>query len=353
MASNESAMLIDYDGDRRNNFTVLRTLFAWMVLFGHSFALTGYGHLNPLKPFFQGSTWIGEVAVSGFFAISGFLVTASFVRRGLLDYTVSRMLRIYPALIVCVGLTVFVLGPSLTTLDRQAYFADSKTWDYLWNATSLFVAAFKLPGLFDDLTRGSANGSLWTLPVEVSCYILLAVTGYLGLLRSRFLANLTLVALLLFGMSYFSDIPLLGRSERWAAPSIYFLVGVAFYINRAHIPLTGRLAMFAALLFYFGLGEKWFDLVAPIALPYLVFYLAYQTPHVPLDKWLGDFSYGIYIYAWPVQQTIIHFFPEEGPYFNTAVATFVTVTLAALSWRFIEKPALGLKSRFFSNGAKA
>jgi peptidoglycan/LPS O-acetylase OafA/YrhL len=290
------------------------------------------------------------LAVSGFFAISGYLVAASFVRRGLLDYTISRILRIYPALIVCVLLTVFVLGPWLTSLDTAAYFDHPRTWTYLWNMTSVFGMEFKLPGLFDGHARDAANGSLWTLPVEVSCYILLMVAGAAGLLRSRVLANVAIVCILLFSIEYFTDIPLVVRRAKWAGPCVYFLLGVGFYINRDAVPLRYPLAIFAAFLAYVALGEIWFKYVFPPAFVYLIFYIAYRSPYLDLDRWVGDPSYGIYIYAWPVQNSLVHFFPEEGPYFNTAVATLIVVTLAMLSWHLLEKPALGLKRRWLKGG---
>ena len=334
-----------FDGNRRNNFTALRILFAWMVLFGHSFPVTGHGELNPLRDFFQRSTWIGEVAVGGFFIISGFLVTASFQRRGIRDYTVSRVLRIYPALALCVLLTVFLLGPLLTSLDAAAYLSSPGTWDYLRNITALFPMDYRLPGLFETLPRPGVNGSLWTLTVEVSCYILLGLAGVLGLLQSRGLANLVCLAVLAFGLHHFTSLPLVGRAPGWATPALHFLVGIAFYVNRAAIPVDGRLAVVAAALWYVALGEPWFHWVAAPAFAYLIFFLAYGTPHLDIDGRLGDPSYGIYIYAWPVQQTLVQLFPEEGPYFNAAVATVLVFALAMLSWRLLERPALGLKAR--------
>lgn len=339
-------MLGDFDGNRRNNFTALRILFAWLVLFGHGFTITGYGHLNPLKEFFEKSTWIGEIAVSGFFAISGYLVTASFLRRGLIDYCISRMLRIYPALIVCIALTVFALGPCLSTLGSAAYFSDVKTWDHLWNATALFPINFRLPGLFESLPRVGVNGSLWTLPVEVSCYILLVVVGAAGLLRSRTLGNITVVLLFLFSFYYFSDLPLVGRVPKWAEPCVYFLLGVGCYLNRAAIPLGFPLAVLAGVLAVTALGEAWFIFVFPPAFAYLVFFLAYRSPYLDIDRWLGDPSYGIYIYAWPTQQSLAFLFPEQGPYFNIVLTTVIVVPSALLSWHFLEKPALGLKRRW-------
>lgn len=343
-----SPFLGDYDGNRRNNFTALRILFAWLVLYGHSFAITRQGVVDPLKSLFQGSTWIGEVAVSGFFAISGFLVAASFARRGFFDYAVSRMLRIYPALVVCVVLTVLVIGPLFTSLPVSDYFANAGTWDYLWNATLLQPIEWRLPGVFEELRRYAVNGSLWTLPVEVSCYILLAVAGVAGLLHSRPLTNLTIIALVLYGSQHFSDLPLIGFREKWSRPAIFFLWGVAFYANRERFPLHGGLALVAAMTAWFSLGESWFLLAFPPTFGYLVFYLAYRSPFLNIDGRIGDISYGMYIYAWPAQQMVVSWFPAEGPYFNTALATLLVVPAALLSWHGLEKPALKLKGRLLS-----
>ena len=341
----------NFDGSRRNNFTALRIAFAWSVLFGHSFAISGYPQLNPLKAVFEGSIWIGAIAVNGFFVISGFLVTASLRKRGPIDYGLSRCLRIYPALLVCVLVSVFLLGTALTTLPTPTYLTEADTRSYLWNATALFVMQSDLPGVFDTHPRQAMNGSLWTLTVEVACYLLLALAGLLGLLRSRALANAALIAVFLAGLFYFEWLPLIGRQGNWARLGLYFLLGVACHVNRNTIPLDGRLALGFAVVFYLGLGEDWFRWTAPLALTYLVFFLAYRTPFIDLEERIGDPSYGIYIYAWPVQQLVVHWYPREGPYFNTLVASVIVVVLALLSWHLLEKPALGLKRRFLASGA--
>ena len=116
----------------------------------------------------------------GFFAISGFLVTASLLKRGLVDYTISRALRIYPALAVCVFATVFILGPALTRLSLSEYFSHPTTWNFLTNALLFMNMVWTLPGVFESNVLPAVNGSLWTLPVEVS---LLSVTRRTRLCR--------------------------------------------------------------------------------------------------------------------------------------------------------------------------
>lgn len=214
--------LIDFDGNRRNNFTTIRIIFAWLVLYGHSFAVQKTpGMRDPLNMLFQGSAWIGVIVVNGFFAISGFLVAASFVKRGLKDYTISRILRIFPALLVCVFISVFVVGPLFTNLSLGDFFSQSKTYEYLANGLAFLQMKWTLPGVFETNVRNAINGSLWTLTVEVRCYLLLAA-GFFGLLRDKIIANISILAIFLFGLYFFSDIPFVGVRAAWSRNALFF-----------------------------------------------------------------------------------------------------------------------------------
>jgi peptidoglycan/LPS O-acetylase OafA/YrhL len=80
-----------------------------------------------------------------------------------------------------------------------------------------------------------------------------------------------------------------------------------------------------------------------------LFYLAYRSPYLDLDNKVGDCSYGIYIYAFPIQQLAAHVMPAGTPYYNMTVTTAVVVPLAMLSWMYIEKPSLGMKARYLTH----
>lgn len=336
--------LSDFDGNRRNNFTVVRLVFAWAVLYGHSFAIHKIpGVSDPLNQLFQGSTWIGAVAVNGFFAISGFLVTASFVRRGLRDYAISRVLRIYPALIACVALSVFVLGPVMTSLDFKEYVFHSQTSDYLGNALAFKPMQWFLPGVFEGHANKAVNGSLWSLTPEVRCYLVLAVVGVLGVLKHKGLGSVLLLGLLIFGIFHFSDVPLFHEHPRWARPAMFFLLGVLLYLNRERVPLDHRLALLALFLVYVSFGQDWFAYVFPWSFVYLIFYYVYKTPYLGVDEKIGDLSYGTYIYAWPVQQTLTQAVGQMNPYINILLVSVITMALAYVSWHYLEKPTLSLK----------
>ncbi|MBU2887811.1 acyltransferase [Gilvimarinus agarilyticus] len=338
--------LTDFDGRRDNNFTVIRLLLAWAVLYGHSFPIQSTkGIPDPLTQLFQGSTWVGAIAVDGFFAISGFLVTASLLRRGAVDYCLSRLLRVLPGLMVCVALSVFVLGPIMTSLPVAEYFSHPKTLQYLSNAFAFPNVQWVLPGVFENNPKTAINGSLWTLSVEVRCYVFLVALSAFYVFRTRIMANAFLLALFLFGAYFFSEIPLLGNNSRWTRTCLYFLLGVAFYINRDLILIHYRLALLALILTITAFGEQWFPYVFPVSLTYLIFYLAYGVKHIDLDKYLGDISYGVYIYAWPVQQIVASYLPGDRPYLHAVIASIIVAILAFASWRLIEKPALGLKKK--------
>jgi peptidoglycan/LPS O-acetylase OafA/YrhL len=342
--------LVSFDGNRQNNFTLIRIVFAWLVLYGHSYAIQKVaGIRDPLNHLFQGSVWVGELAVNGFFAISGFLVAASIINRGWFDYLVSRMLRIYPALIVCVLSSVFILSPLLTNTDVIEYFTNFKTYTYLRNTLAFIPMQWTLPGVFEENARGAINGSLWTLTVEVRCYLLLAIVGFFGILRHKVIANFFLLSLLLFGYSYFPEMPLLGHNSKWSRPSLYFLIGVFFYINRSSVLLDGKLALFALAIAVSSFGKEWFHYVFPLSFVYLIFYAAYATKYIPVDEKIGDLSYGIYIYAWPIQQVIAHSTPNGNPYLNTVLSSIVVIILAYFSWHKIEKPILNRKHNVLSS----
>lgn len=339
-----NVLLKDFDGSRQNNFTIMRIILAWLVLYGHSYAIQKTaGIKDPLNEIFQGSTWIGALAVNGFFAISGFLVTASIIKRGALDYTISRALRIFPALIICVLLTVFVIGPIFTNLSLSDYFSDSKTYDYLKNITLLYKTQWDLPGVFVDNINNSVNGSLWTLPAEVRCYLFLAIVSLFSIFKQKALSNIMIFSLLVFGYFFFSDLPLVSVSKAWSRPVLFFLVGVFFYINRDKTIIDFKLALLASILMYYSFGKEWFNYIFPIALVYLIFYLVYATKYINTDKKLGDISYGIYIYAFPVQQCVATLFPNFVPIENTIVSSVIVFFLAYISWHYLEKPVLSLK----------
>ncbi|WP_420550636.1 acyltransferase family protein [Litorivicinus lipolyticus] len=344
--------LADFCHGRDNNFNLIRLIAAFLVLLTHSFALVaGTGDAEPLKSTL-GLT-LGTMAVDIFFVTSGFLITASFMaRKNTWLFFWARILRIYPALLIALTFTVFGLGLAVTDLSAAAYLTEPATYQYLArNAVLFFGIEHQLPGVFTTTPYANAvNGSLWTLPYEVRMYVVIVtilmvsknIQQRVPTLGSRFWVTLTALGSwgVIWGMLYLGHEPSKGlRLFCW------FVVGAAFYLWRSNIRLNHTLALgtAAALIIAALLGR--FELGYFITLPYLVFSLAY----LPRGPWLnfnrlGDYSYGLYIYAFPVQQTLMVLNPDTTVTQSIALATLISLSLAILSWRWVEQPALRLKS---------
>lgn len=339
---------------RDNNFDLLRLIAALAVLFGHSFVLTA-GHkslqtVDPISWFLMQHAGFGEaindLAVDVFFVISGFLVARSFLTQpNLVGFIEARLLRIFPAAIVCSALTVVILA-GLGTLPIADYFADPQTRKFLVDNATLWKIEYTLPGLFTDNPYPDVvNGSLWTLPVELRAYLYLSVLGIVGLLRWRHSANLVLaIFVVLFLVPEWSSI-VTGNEDKWRL-YLFFFVGSAFYLNRHYIPIGVAPAL--ALLALYGVSgalPKLHALVFVVLVSYmtLAFALARYVPRVDPGR-IGDFSYGIYLYAFPVQQALVQLLPPGLDGWTLSVAAaLVTLLFAAASWFAVERRTLRWK----------
>ncbi|MFM7726993.1 MAG: acyltransferase family protein, partial [Flavobacteriales bacterium] len=190
--------ITDRDLERHsNNLDAIRLFAALFVLIGHAPAMLyneGYSW-DPINELF--GLRIQTLGVCIFFVVSGFLVSRSWQERSSIrGFILSRVLRIFPALIIVVALSVFVLGPCLTTLSISDYFLSPVTLKYLQNV-SLYRMYYYLPGVFEGNPHpGSVNGSLWTLPYEFTCYLLLMTLGIIKALKNRLVALLIILVII-------------------------------------------------------------------------------------------------------------------------------------------------------------
>lgn len=347
--------LADYSHGKDNNFNLIRILAALAVLVTHSFALaTGSPAAEPFRDTL-GMT-MGAIAVDVFFITSGFLVTGSLLaRKSAIDFIVARVLRIYPALIIVVVMTVFGLGIYFTTLPTSAYLHDSKTWLYLIKTSTLAKdVAFTLPGVFDDTPyQHAVNGSLWTMPYEIRMYALLVV-GWLVLRlnrakRPQLLKTAVVITAALAGALVLASFVSALEANRFIKLLFMFFSGAACYALKERIPLQARYFWPALVLLVASpaLGPQVFGIAYHLTLAYVLFYLAY-VPAGPVRQYnrLGDYSYGVYIFAFPVQQSIIALHPGISTLAVIVSSAAVTIVLAVLSWHLVEKRALGLKLRY-------
>lgn len=340
------AFLGELDCGRENNFNLIRMIAAAAVLVSHAWPLTlGQGAPEPLQALTGFS--LGGSAVTVFFAISGYLITRSFERQPTVGrWLRARVLRLMPALAVVLVLSVAVLGALVTTLPWEVYLTDPETLSYVPRNLSLALPQYPLPGVFENNPSQAVNGSLWTLFFEVACYGGVLVLGLLGILRHRRWMVATLV---LFALAHacISLTPL-----REAAPfkvlrlsdlGLPFVIGMAFYLWRERLPLHPGLLLGLALVTVLARDAALYPVLFTFSLAYAVFLLAYLPRGRILHyNRLGDYSYGTYIYAFPVQQLMVHAAGTATPWTNIALSLPLTLALAVLSWVWIERPALAL-----------
>lgn len=331
---------------RDNNFHLVRLLAASAVLFSHSFPLsTGDLTSEPLRAFLGCTP--GGIAVDLFFSISGLLVTMSLVRRNsVADFLRARFFRIWPALTVAIALAVFVIGPAFTSVPISAYFTSHDTWRHLAkNLVLLRGIEYTLPGVFDGNPQPHAiNGSLWTLPSEVRCYIYLLVSWIaVRKVTSERVFKIFVTAVWAALFCWHCWAMTHGTLEN-SPPrlNLMFTTGVASYLYRDRLVLSARwLSGIAAALALSMVDERLFGAVYALALPYVMLCLAYLPRGIILSyNKLGDYSYGVYVYAFPTQQTLMYLLPTLGVASLFAASMTVTLAMAVFSWHFIEKPAL-------------
>jgi peptidoglycan/LPS O-acetylase OafA/YrhL len=340
----------DLTEGRDNNFQLIRFVAASAVIAFHCYALTDHWTDEPLWRLAPELN-LSVLGVGAFFVASGFLVTRSWQERGrLAAFVAARALRIYPAL-VCATLLTMALAAGSSTLSWPAFVADPQTQDYAWRTALAWDFVKGLPGAFAaNPYRDAVNGSLWTLPVELRLYAGIAVAGVTGLLARRTAWAAVAAASFALILAKPELFPLVPNDKGTRGLALLFVLGSLAYVWRDRIPVTilgllGAVALVAIDPWGAGRG-----VLLPPLLAYAVLVVAYH----PRLRWrafnrLGDYSYGLYIFSFPIQQILISRLGApmvSSPLGLFAVAFPLTLALAAVSWHVVEQPALGLKSRF-------
>ncbi|MNG74170.1 Acyltransferase family protein [compost metagenome] len=341
--------------DKRNGFTLIRILSATLVLFTHCYVVLGYNHGDILER--NGYIGLSKIGLDTFFVISGFLVTQSLFRSDNMSiFIAKRAARLLPALVILILITVFIVGPILST--SPSYFSSPETWKYL-SLSFIFSSSRVLPGVFEGNPVDVVNGSLWSLPLEVTCYAVISILFAMRVLNKKNLSILLLVMLTLhlndtFNREYLylyiqtilanelgylflfgSFLSLFKINNNFnsmliAAPILIILIGFVFYGGNWH-----RYAFFYLLLW-------------PITIILICIKL---TRFDWLNKY--DISYGVYIYGFLCQQILVTYFPN----INSVTLFFIASVLFSysagyLSWVFIEKPTIKLCKNMLSGTPK-
>lgn len=334
-----------------NNFNLLRLLGAFLVIISHCYYVTGKDNIEPVRLITGGKLETSAFGLCIFFFISGFFVTKSALESAnTFSFLRKRIARIYPALIILVFLTVFLVGPVFTQLSFHEYFNSPDTWRYLYTLTGFRIRT-ELPGVFTEpqFFMHGVNGSLWTISLELFLYLSLTcflITGII--LNKKIFSAISLLILLVciftvslminldfFYVKYFylSGIFFLGSfiynsslSKKWVKAILLFIVflyTILYITNPGFIRFDFLLLMMIALLTYLAGFYK--NLVI---------------------KMNNDISYGLYILAFPVQQIIFRLTGyNQSILLQLFITLLVATPLAFLSWRFIEKPVINLNRR--------
>lgn len=284
------------------------------------------------------------LAVPMFFALSGFLVTGSALRLGSVTrFLQFRVLRILPALLVEISLSALLLGLLFSTFSLREYLSSPMFWRYFGNVVGLNW--FWLPGVFSQNPSALINVNLWTLPAELDCYLIMAVLMGTRIVRHRnlFLAGFCSATLVLIVASLGTGYGV--RPSVWSIPAIVycFFTGVVFFQWREKIPLNRAWLLISVLMVILTFRTARFCFLVPIPLTYIVVYLGCSARlAMPFMKG-RDYSYGIYLYGFPITQAVVATDPGVDRWALFPVALAVTLLFAALSWHWIEKPFLRLK----------
>ncbi|GHA94044.1 acyltransferase [Algimonas arctica] len=327
-----------------NHLTAVRWILAAIVALGHVFLLTtGW---EPIRI----HQWTGGyMAVNGFFVLSGMLIAKSLdLRRDLKIYAASRALRIYPALIILLLAFVFIFSTMFSRPGGIENIMSGEIWSYVGRVLLLGDPQNAPGGIFAGNLEADFNGPLWTIRFEIAAYILAAVGFALGILKNRWLTVVTFVTVQVayLGLPLVMDV---GTLSAGVMPlmrlSAAFLLGMCLWqwprARRPHWVLV--IAAIAAFL-WLGAGFGG-ELLATLALTGVMLRFGLSdVAHAPVVA-LPDYSYGIYIWHFPVMQAVMFLRPDTGPLGLALLSTPLWIGFSAASWHFIEKPALRLKPR--------
>jgi peptidoglycan/LPS O-acetylase OafA/YrhL len=333
---------------KENHLNLIRAVAAVAVLISHAWPITlGMGSVEPVERII-GYT-LGQLAVLIFFAISGFLITASYDRsRSNKKYIVARTARLIPGLFISVTAVALIMGPLVSNLPPSFYFSDIGTYKFILKNTTLISPQYRLPGVFQDNPMQDVEGSIWTLAYEVMCYGVIFMMGILGAFKNvRILQVITAVIIVLLMTLNMLDYSISPRIDIFVEFALPFSFGMAFYIWRNKINISVFLTILILAIAFASMGTKAYPVLIALALSYATIVLAYMpNPWFLTYNRFGDYSYGIYIYAFPVQGLMVHLSKGEmSPAENIAAALPATVLLAVLSWHLVEKPALQIAKR--------
>ena len=329
-----------------NNFDILRLIAALAVIVGHGYAIAPQPPLQDGVLSILHFDYSGSLAVKFFFFLSGLLVTNSIISKPeALSFFIKRAFRIFPGLLVCLMIAVFIVGPLFTAFSLSQYFSLRETWTYIPKNIFLTDMQWRLSGVFTNSKFG-LNGSLWTLPYEILCYIYLAIFYGLGLLKNKNIANVFFSSVVAFSFiapsylpAFFSQNP-----DALLLPAC-FAIGGLFANNKAIIRINIGSFILLWLLSIVLKNSILFQFLFYIAFFYSCIFIASLNFVINRFKIPFDASYGVYVYGFMFQQCVYYLLPAIGVHGNQIITSILALTAGILSWYFIEKPFINIGHR--------
>lgn len=325
---------------QNNNLNLFRLVAALLVIYGHAPLFVPNQAAQDFVYDILRFDYSGSLAVKFFFMLSGLLVTQSLLRRpAIKPFLIKRAARIFPGLIICLLVSVFVVGLSFTNLSATVYLQHPQTWNYLLHNASLFSLQWELPGVFESANTTTVNGSLWTLPLEVICYVCLALSFTIVIRHRRHFAAASLWVVI--GITFLGDsaLPnyLLGFKDALMLGGC-FSVGIFAALMQQQI----RIAFKGVAVGAIALVLLWSSPLQMICFYCVFFYVClYLSSTRIFTRYLripGDPSYGIYIYGFVIQHLVAHFYSDHSLRFNQLAAVLSAILVGYLSWYLVEKP---------------
>jgi peptidoglycan/LPS O-acetylase OafA/YrhL len=344
--SGESSLAQVFD-PTSNALNALRLVLAILVVISHSWPVTGTGE----DPLLGGQDW-GDWAVGGFFAISGYLITASRdVTPRFFVFLWKRALRIYPAFICALFVVAFVAAPLSTIMTGKDWHALDSAHYVLRNATLLITQPGIGTTLSDSPIANSWNNPLWTLAYESACYVIVGLMFAaiphrfrVGVVATALAVCLLAVALTLGEVVSIPIVVLKGFHL-----GSYFAAGALLYLSQERVQVRRGLVIAALAALSIAIVLDVDQVAAPLPFAYVLMWAGAKVPLRRIGS-KNDISYGMYIYAFPIQQ-LLQLAVADGLYppLFALVSVFLTIPLAWASYRLVEKPALRFKSVWSTN----
>jgi peptidoglycan/LPS O-acetylase OafA/YrhL len=336
-----------------NNLDLVRLVLATLVIYGHSFSVNPSPGMGGDLIFRLTGFYAGDLAIKGFFLISGFLVTDSILaHRSIGRYVLARFFRIWPPLAVVVLLTALVMGPLVTSLSPGAYFSDGGLWTYIrktltlqnWAGQSL--GYFDLPGVFKtNVYPANVNAPLWSLTAEVFAYLLVGLAFLSGgLQRPAALVIFAVIAVdsLLPEKVLFYWLPQL--STDFSALPFCFGFGAMLAVFKDRVVLSPWAILGLLWFAHIFDGSAMHQLLTYAAL-LIAMFLAAGSRALRALRLPHDISYGVFLYGWPIQQVLAHVFPGWPHLLALIVAVLLAYGFGLASCILVEQPAQDLGRR--------